>query len=162
MDKKKPAKKSPKKSTPRKKSTQKPAPAQEPEIDVTQEATEASESEDEEQVEVNVPPPKRTGKRGVGPAPDEPEKLASRGKQNRLPGMEDAEIEELEDAAKDYASLRDDRMHLLSKEVEMKDNLLALMKKHGKLTYTHDGVEVRIVHENEKVKVKIKKEKEED
>jgi hypothetical protein len=50
-------------------------------------------------------------------------------------------------------------MNLLEQEVAMKDTLLALMKKHHKAKYKHDGVEVRIVTEEETVKVRIIKEK---
>lgn len=117
--------------------------------------------------------PKRSGKKGIGPLedgkmaaaePHEPELLSEankkRGKTKRLPGLEDSEIEELEDSAREYANLRDDRMNLLKQEVAMKDSLLALMKKHSKRLYKHDGVEVKIVHEEETVRVKILKEKE--
>ena len=113
--------------------------------------------------------PKRTGKKGIGPKPDpeevkrKPELLSEankqRGKTSRLPGMEDPEIEELEDAAREYANLRDDRMHLTTEEVKAQATLLGLMKKHKKEVYKHDNVEVRVVIEKEKVKVKIKKDK---
>jgi hypothetical protein len=119
--------------------------------------------------------PKRTGKRGVGPKPeDEPTKLTvlkpellseankRKEKTGRLPGMEDAEIEELEDAARDYADIRDKRMKLTTSEVETKSTLLAIMKRHKKETYNHDGIEVKITHEKESVKVRIKKNKDED
>lgn len=113
--------------------------------------------------------PKQTGKKGIGPKEDEeapkhkPELLSDankkRGKTSRLPGMEDPEIEELEDAAREYANIRDDRMKLTTAEVDTKGTLLVLMKKHKKETYNHDGVEVKITHEKENVKVRIKKEK---
>lgn len=81
-----------------------------------------------------------------------------RGKTERLPGMQDPEIEELEDAAREYANIRDDRVLLLGKEVELKEELLGMMKKHGKTVYIHDGVEIKLVHEKESVKVKVVKE----
>src|SRR5689334_6127836 len=40
--------------------------------------------------------------------------------EQRLPGMEDAAIEELEDSAKRYAQIRDKRMALTEQEVDMK------------------------------------------
>lgn len=80
-----------------------------------------------------------------------------RGKTERLPGMEDSAIEDLEDCAREYANTRDDRMYLLEKEVEMKEKLLDLMKKNKKEFYKRDGVEVRLVHEKESVKVKVVK-----
>ena len=101
--------------------------------------------------------PKRTGKSGIGPV-DEPEKLKTP-RQTRLPTMEDAELSDLEDAAREYANVLDDRMHLTRSETDMKDKLLALMKKHSKITYRHDDVEIRVVHTDETVKVKILKDK---
>ena len=76
-------------------------------------------------------------------------------KQKRLPGLEDAPIEELESAARDYASARDRRMMLLNEEVDLKDTLLRLMRANNKETYHHDGIEIRVVREAEKVKVKV-------
>lgn len=78
-----------------------------------------------------------------------------RGKTERLPGMQDAAIEDLEDAAREYANTRDDRMALLEAEVQLKEQLLDLMKKNKKEFYKRDGVEVRLVHEKESVKVKV-------
>ena len=79
---------------------------------------------------------------------------AERGKQGRL--IEDSAILDLEDAAKEYANTRDDRMALLETEVE----LLELMKKNKKEVYKRDGIEIRIAHEKETVKVKVKKDDE--
>ena len=119
--------------------------------------------------------PKKTGRKGIGPLDPEkdfdqpvkkerqPELLSEankkRGKTSRLPTMEDSEIEELEDAAREYANVRDDRMNLTREESSMKEQLLALMKKHKKEKYLHDGVEVKLVHEEETVKVRIIKDK---
>lgn len=83
-----------------------------------------------------------------------------RGKTERLPGMQDAASEDLEDAAREYANTRDDRMALLEAEVQLKERLLDLMKKNKKEFYKRDGVEVRLVHEKESVKVKVVKEEE--
>jgi hypothetical protein len=125
--------------------------------------------------------PKKTGKSGIGPKPDpadespappatapasrKPELLVDankRPKQSRLPTMEDAKIEELEDLAGDYAAVRDKRQKLTLDEVELKQDLLDLMKANKKETYLHNGIEIRVVHEKENVKVKIKKDKDED
>jgi hypothetical protein len=73
----------------------------------------------------------------------------------RLPGMEDAAIEELEDAAKRYAVVRDKRMALTDQEVDMKELLLTLMTRHGKKEYRHHGIEIKVVPEGAKVKVRI-------
>jgi len=99
--------------------------------------------------------PKRNGKRGISLADSD------LGKTSRLPGMEDAAIEELEDCARNYAKLRDRRIVLLNEEVDMKEDLLALMKRNNKEKYIHDGIEISITHEKEKVKVIIKEDEEE-
>ncbi len=71
--------------------------------------------------------------------------------------MEDRKIEELHIAATEYVKYRDKRQQLTQTEVELKTELLRLMKKHKKETYKVDGIEVNIVHEEETVKVKILK-----
>jgi hypothetical protein len=80
-------------------------------------------------------------------------------KQPRLPGQEDAAIAELETAAEEYVSARDERQAMLANEVELKNNLLALMTKHKKEHYEHDGIVVDVVPEGVKLKVKISKPK---
>lgn len=80
-----------------------------------------------------------------------------------LPGMEERRIAELHKAAESYVDIRDRRMSLTEQEVEAKQEVLSLMKKHGKETYNyHDAdagttTEIKIIHEQETVKVKIKK-----
>jgi hypothetical protein len=76
-------------------------------------------------------------------------------KQADLPGMENRAITELEEAARKYAAIRDKRMALNDAEVKLQDILMALLKKHGKREYKHDGIEVWIKVEQEKVKVRI-------
>ena len=105
------------------------------------------------------PPPKRTGKAGIGPVDEELLKLP---KQERLPGMEDPAIEEIEEKARSYAHIRDGRMALLKQEVDLKDLLLTLMKRHNKTEYHRDGLTITIVQKAEKVRVKIKDEDEAD
>jgi hypothetical protein len=87
------------------------------------------------------------GKRKRGRPPKNP----------RLPGMEDAAIEELESAAEEYAEIRDQRMALTPEETRTKNNVLGLMKKHHKETYFHAGIEIELIHEQETVKVRVKK-----
>jgi hypothetical protein len=88
--------------------------------------------------------------------------MAKKPKQDRLPGTEDAAIAELESAAESYAETRDERVALLAEEVEQKAQLLALMHKFKRTHYEHNGVEVDVVPEGEKLKVKIRKPKEQD
>lgn len=109
---------------------------------------------------------KKSGRRGLtlanADASDKGEPLEpgekKKPKQGRLPEMEDPEIEELEAKAEEYADVRDRRMALTPQEDQLKKDLLALMKKHDKKTYVHDGYDIRIVAEEETVKVRIKKE----
>jgi hypothetical protein len=122
--------------------------------------------------------PKRTGKKGIGPAPDKSDDLPEldsvgrpieqeqletpdtpkrKPRQPRLPTMQDPEIEELETAAEAYADVRDQRMELTLQEVQLKEELLKLMESHGKTSYVHDGYDIKVVMEAKKVKVKIKK-----
>ena len=49
-------------------------------------------------------------------------------KQGRLPGTEDAAIQELEDAADEYMEARDKRLAHLKREVEKKGTILGIMQ----------------------------------
>src|SRR5687768_18458564 len=49
-----------------------------------------------------------------------------------LPGTEDSAIKPLEDAAKRYAGIRDERIELNDQEAKLKASLIALMHKHNK------------------------------
>jgi hypothetical protein len=82
-------------------------------------------------------------------------------KQEALPGMADRKIKALQDAAMDYADIRDQRVALTAQEVELKEKLIDLMHKHERETYTYQGVTITLVHEEESVKVKVSKPKEE-
>jgi hypothetical protein len=83
-------------------------------------------------------------------------KIKASPRQVRLPGMEDAKINEIHEAALDYADVRDQRMELTEQESELKANLLKMMHKHHKDQYVYQNVSVSIVHEDETVKVKVK------
>lgn len=80
-------------------------------------------------------------------------------KQAPLPGMEEiGEVPEIEDAALDYAAIRDERMKLTEKEVESKAALLEVMRKHKRMRYASEDLTIERVSGKESVKVKIKKE----
>jgi hypothetical protein len=83
-------------------------------------------------------------------------------KQDALPGMENRKIKALQDAAMDYADIRDQRVALTAQEVELKQKLIELMHKHERETYTYSGVTITLVHEEESVKVKVSKPKDEE
>jgi len=85
-----------------------------------------------------------------------------RPRQEDLPGTEDRAIKPLEQAAAEYADIRDQRMELNESEAQLKANLLKLMKKHGKTVYHRDGITITVVSEEESVKVRVKKAGEND
>lgn len=78
-------------------------------------------------------------------------------KPQRLPGMENGEIEALQIAAIEYADIRDERQRLTTQEVELKMKLLRLMKEYKKSNYEYGGVEIELVTVEETVKVKVHK-----
>lgn len=88
-----------------------------------------------------------------GPRPD----VTKKPEQPSLNGMEDREIKPLQDAAREYAEIRDQRQQLTAKEVELKSKVLSLMKRHKRDHYEFDGVEIELVTESETVKVRIRK-----
>jgi len=89
-------------------------------------------------------------------------KSAKKGRQKRLPGMADAKLEALHNAALDYAEVRDKRQELTKEEVALKGTLLTLMHKHKKDHYEYNGVTIDLVTEQETVKVRVAKTKADD
>jgi hypothetical protein len=79
--------------------------------------------------------------------------------QERLPGTE-GEIPELEQLGHEYAALRDSRMELLKKEVELKKKTLEAMHKINLTTYKYQDIEMEIVPGKEKLQVKVEKDPE--
>ncbi len=72
-----------------------------------------------------------------------------------LPGMEDEVFPEVTEAAEKYVKVRDERMALTKKEVDLRDSLGALMEEH-KLEEYHDDELTVTLTTNKKVKVKVK------
>lgn len=89
-------------------------------------------------------------------------KSAKKVRQKRLPGMADAKLEALHNAALDYAEVRDKRQELTKEEVALKGTLLTLMHKHKKDHYEYNGVTIDLVTEEETVRVRVKKAKTDD
>ena len=83
-------------------------------------------------------------------------------KQADLPGMENREIKELNDAAEEYASIRDERQQLTVQEVGLKAKVLSLMHKRKMNDYVFNGIEIHVIMEEETVKVKVPKKKDAD
>lgn len=102
-------------------------------------------------------------KSAAKPKKEVPAKKAEKGpRPQRLPGLEDPKIEALEAKALDYAEVRDQRMALSSQEIELKKDLLDLMKAQKKEHYKRGTIEINIVHESENIKVKVKKKSDDD
>jgi len=108
-----------------------------------------------------APPHRVNTVKGRGARPESrevaPPGRKGRPRQQDLPGTEDRAIKPLEEAAQDYAEIRDRRMALNAEEVGLKAKVLRLMKHHGKQAYHRDGVSIEIVVEEETVKVRVKK-----
>jgi len=79
-------------------------------------------------------------------------------RQTSLPGMGDNKIVAIENAALDYAEIRDERQALTVREVELKTKLIGLMHKAEKVEYKRNGILVRLVPEGENIKVRVKSE----
>lgn len=73
----------------------------------------------------------------------------------RLPGMTDAQIEELDTLAVDYKKWQKKRMAALAKEVEAKDKIFDAMKKHKKRKYVYEDTTIEIITTEEKLKVTV-------
>jgi hypothetical protein len=83
-------------------------------------------------------------------------------RQDVLPGVGDVKIAAIENAALDYAEIRDERQELTKREVELKDKLLKLMHAKELTEYKRNGISVKVVLESENVKVRVRDEDELD
>lgn len=80
----------------------------------------------------------------------------------RLPGTEDAALQEIEDAAASLLEARE-RYSATGKEVnEIEQAVVAVMEKHDRSYYKHGGLEVEIKKGKVKAKVKHAAAKEDD
>lgn len=84
-----------------------------------------------------------------------PVEIKRKPRAQRLPGMEDAGIQELENLANDIADAIGQKKELMASEKTLNESLVAAMKKHGKTTYSHRGVHIDLTA-TEKAKVVIK------
>lgn len=90
------------------------------------------------------------------PAESGPKPATHRGKTGEL--FADRKISEIDAAARDYEDTKLRRMALTTEEVEKKEKLKGIMKKHKKETYMCDGVEIIVSkEETETIKVKVAK-----
>lgn len=86
------------------------------------------------------------------------------GAQEHLPGMEPPRIEAIDDAARRYRRIRNERMELTEQEVEARGELTALMVGHKLTTYTvqpdGDGDRLLVTFSPGEPKVKVQKARE--
>ena len=85
----------------------------------------------------------------------------AKAKQTALPGLENRDIPEIEEAAERYRDIRDDRIAMSRDEAEAKQSLIEVMKKHNRTVYTHNGLSVTL-EEIDNVKVKAAKKADEE
>lgn len=87
--------------------------------------------------------------------------MAKKPKQSFIPGTEPKRFKDLDEAAEEYREGRDERMEATTVEVERKNKLIELMKKHKLVQYDIPGTdppeEVVLVVEKEGVKLRKKK-----
>jgi len=83
-------------------------------------------------------------------------------RQEVIPGIGDQKIAAIENAALDYAEIRDERQELTAKEVKLKERLMDLMHNKGLKEYKRGGISVKLVPEGENVKVRVRAEEDLD
>ena len=84
----------------------------------------------------------------------------AKARQQKLQGLAEQSIPEIESAALSYVEARDQRMQLTELETERKADLLKVMTKHGKTTYRIDEdppLVVSVVDGDPNVKVRREK-----
>ena len=85
-----------------------------------------------------------------------PKRLA---RQPQLPGVQDNRVASLENAALNYAEIRDQRQELTKQESDLKQSLLKLMHKLHRTEYKRDGISITVEVEQETVKVRVRAQK---
>jgi hypothetical protein len=81
--------------------------------------------------------------------------IKRRPRARRLPGMENAGIEELETLAEDMSDVIAQKKELMASEKSLNESLVEAMKRHGKTVYSHRGIHINL-SATEKAKVVIK------
>ena len=75
-------------------------------------------------------------------------------KSKELPGMERKVVKEISDAADKYVDVRDKRIRMLAKEIELKGLLADKMHKHKLAIYGDKDLVVEIIPGKEGIKVR--------
>jgi hypothetical protein len=94
----------------------------------------------------------------IRPDPNDAESGGGRRRPVQQELIPDRKIAEIDAAARDYEDTKLRRMALTTEEVEKKEKLKGIMKKHKRETYLCDGVEIIVSkEETETIKVKVAK-----
>ena len=100
---------------------------------------------------------RKTGKEAAANDDTEKPEPKKRGKQSRLPGMEDAPIKDLEEAAVEHSDILGE-IRVQRAELKLVDARLAtLMKKLGKKAYVRDGIRLKLREGKDGVSVQVKR-----
>lgn len=79
--------------------------------------------------------------------------MGKKAKQAELPGLEQRDVPEIEQAAEHYRRIRDERCELSKQEAEAKSALIQVMKNLGRSFYQYNGLKVQLeITDNVKVK----------
>lgn len=84
-----------------------------------------------------------------------PVQIKRKPRAQRLPGMEDSGIQELESLANDMADTIGQKKELMTAEKNLNEQLVEAMKRHGKTVYSHRGIHINL-STTDKAKVVIK------
>jgi hypothetical protein len=103
---------------------------------------------------------KKEKKRSRHKKPSAPKPKRRIPRQEVLPGVGDVKIAAIENAALDYAEIRDSRQELTKQEVDLKKKLLDLMHAKDLKEYKRNGISVVVKMEEETVKVRVRSEDE--
>ena len=99
--------------------------------------------------------PKRARRKGLDPVADFDQPVKR--KQARLPGMEDAPIKDLEEAAVEYSDIKSEIRERRDALKLADERLATLMKKLGKTAYVRDGVRLKLRAGRDSVSVQVKR-----
>ena len=82
---------------------------------------------------------------------------ARKPRQSRLPGMEDAPIKDLEEAAIEHSDLLGEIRETREKVKYADSRIVALMKKLGKTSYNRGGIRLKLHDGKDSVSVQVKR-----
>jgi hypothetical protein len=98
---------------------------------------------------------RRLAKKAAAKKNKKPVQVKRKPRAQRLPGMEDSGIQELENLANDMADMIAQKKELTANEKTLNESLVEAMKRHGKTVYSHRGIHINL-SATEKAKVVIK------